>query len=256
MKSFRTKPTTISSTNAPLTAHSIRRLALKWIFEPVNPQKVGPFVLQGQFLRRQKEVAAEFSDYFANKILTSEKMWNSILTDPSTTPAFHELFSHHLTKFAKRISSGLGIMPEPEVLTFAAAKAIEKLPNHIGVLHSYVDKKLNLQETLRISMENMSSVQFERVLHPIFEEDELTLILAGAALGFAAGLIQQGLETGSIQIPSFKDVWKGLPNMFRKVRSLQPLKGAQQCIRLGCRRSIGLMQRVIKRTRSPRKEDQ
>jgi uncharacterized membrane protein YheB (UPF0754 family) len=28
-------------------------LALKWIFEPVNPTKVGPFILQGQFLRRQ-----------------------------------------------------------------------------------------------------------------------------------------------------------------------------------------------------------
>ena len=41
-------------------------LALKWIFEPVNPTKIGPFILQGQFLRRQKEVAAEFSQFFAN----------------------------------------------------------------------------------------------------------------------------------------------------------------------------------------------
>ena len=30
-------------------------LALKWIFEPVNPLKIGPVVLQGLFLRRQKE---------------------------------------------------------------------------------------------------------------------------------------------------------------------------------------------------------
>ena len=29
-------------------------LALKWIFEPVNPTKFGPFTLQGLFLRRQK----------------------------------------------------------------------------------------------------------------------------------------------------------------------------------------------------------
>jgi hypothetical protein len=40
----------------------------------------------------------------------------------------------------------------------------------------------------------MTSAKFERVLHPIFEEDELTLILAGGFLGFAAGLIQQGIE--------------------------------------------------------------
>lgn len=46
------------------------------------------------------------------------------------------------------------------------------------------------------------------VLHPIFEEDELTLVLAveGAVLGFADGLVQQGLETGAIQIDSPKRI--------------------------------------------------
>jgi uncharacterized membrane protein YheB (UPF0754 family) len=29
-------------------------LALKWIFEPVNPTKIGPFIFQGLFLKRQK----------------------------------------------------------------------------------------------------------------------------------------------------------------------------------------------------------
>lgn len=31
-------------------------IALKWIFEPLNPVSVGPFVLQGMFLKRQLEV--------------------------------------------------------------------------------------------------------------------------------------------------------------------------------------------------------
>ena len=70
-----------------------------------------------------------------------------------------------------------------------------------------MDKTLQLETTLRQRMEKMTSRQFERVLHPIFEEDELTLILAGAALGFAAGLVQQGLETGAIQIPN---IWEPL----------------------------------------------
>ena len=47
----------------------------------------------------------------------------------------------------------------------------------------------------------MSPAKFERVLHPIFEQDELTLIIAGGVLGFLAGLIQQGIETGAITIP-------------------------------------------------------
>ena len=47
----------------------------------------------------------------------------------------------------------------------------------------------------------MTSAQFERVLHPIFEEDEMTLIISGGALGFMAGLVQQLLSTGKITLP-------------------------------------------------------
>jgi hypothetical protein len=46
----------------------------------------------------------------------------------------------------------------------------------------------------------------------IFEEDETTLILAGAVLGFAAGLVQQGLETGAIKIP---DIWSPIARKLR-----------------------------------------
>jgi hypothetical protein len=73
-----------------------------------------------------------------------------------------------------------------------------------------VDSKLRLESTLKSSMERMSSKQFERVLHPIFEEDEMTLIVAGAVLGFLAGLVQQAMATGKIvvRIPSALKFWR------------------------------------------------
>jgi hypothetical protein len=68
-------------------------------------------------------------------------------------------------------------------------------------------------------MEQMTSRKFERVLHPIFEEDELTLILAGAVLGFAAGLIQQGLETGRIKIPNiWSPIKRRTKSAFARIR--------------------------------------
>lgn len=182
-------------------------LALKWIFEPVDPTRIGPFILQGKFLRRQPEVAKEFSEFFARNILTSDKLWTSVLTDPQTSPAFGALFSSHFSHFVKRVTRGFGMGLEPETMQLAATKALSKLPSHVPVLYEYMDKTLQLETTLRERMEKMTSRQFERVLHPIFEEDELTLILAGAVLGFAAGLVQQGLETGAIQLPN---PWKPL----------------------------------------------
>ena len=40
------------------------------------------------------------------------------------------------------------------------------------------------------AMEALSSLEFEGVLHPVFEEDELKLILVGGALGAAVGVFQ------------------------------------------------------------------
>lgn len=150
-------------------------LALKWIFEPVNPTKFGPFILQGQFLRRQKEVAAEFSSFFAKNVLTSEKLWDSILNDLTTKPSFDLLFKKHLKQFANGLAGGFGLRLPSQLFNHVASLAVEKLPNHLHVLHPYVDKTLNLQSSLRTQMEKMTSAKFERVLHPIFEEDEVSL---------------------------------------------------------------------------------
>lgn len=142
-------------------------LALKWIFEPVNPIKVGPFILQGQFLRRQQEVAKEFSAFFANNVLTSEKLWDSILNDPSTKASFGLLFTNHLKQFANVLSGGVGFLLPGGILTKASSSALEKLPNHLHVLHPYVDKALGLQLTLRTQMEKMTSAKFERVVRTL-----------------------------------------------------------------------------------------
>jgi uncharacterized membrane protein YheB (UPF0754 family) len=214
-------------------------LALKWIFQPVDPVRIWgtSIVLQGQFLRRQKEVAKEFSAFFARNILTSQQLWNSVFTDPTTSPNFALLFTSHFTRFVRRMIGGFGLLHflEPETLQAVTTKAIEKLPHHVPVLYSYMDKTMQLESTLRVRMEGMTSRQFERVLHPIFEEDELTLILAGAVLGFAAGLVQQGLETGQLKFPS----WSSLtPAAISKTRLYQVPK-----------RQVGRVWKLVKKTK-------
>jgi len=204
--------------------------------------------LQGKFLRRQKEVAAEFSDYFANNILTGEQLWHSILTDPETKPKFAKLFAEHFQSFIGKITRGFRIGLEPETVNAITERAVEKLPNHLPVIFPYMDKALGLQETLRVRMEQMTSRKFERVLHPIFEEDELTLILAGAVLGFAAGLVQQGLETGRIQIPN---VWKPfrryVAHSVTAIRQWRPIGGRirnlSKLVRRSARRVVAVIER-------------
>jgi uncharacterized membrane protein YheB (UPF0754 family) len=172
-------------------------LALKWIFSPVEPLRLfgGLLTLQGKFLRRQPEVAAAFAAYFSRHVLSGQQIWSSILSDGRPT------LTLLLQQQVQRISSG---WLRPAAVERIAARALAVLPQHVGVVVPYMEQALALETTLRRKMEHMTPRQFERVLHPIFEEDELTLIVAGAVLGFGAGLIQQGLETGVIRLPQWQ----------------------------------------------------
>lgn len=179
-------------------------LALKWIFEPVNPFKIGPIVLQGLFLRRQNEVSADFSKFFANEVLSSRQLWKSMLTDPGTLPEWEKLLARRFATFAKDFTLGtVDLEEKPRKLKAASSRLCANLFGYLEGLHEYVDEALEIEQTLRARMMAMTSVQFERVLHPIFEEDEMTLILAGGGLGFLAGFVQQLISTGSIVLPTF-----------------------------------------------------
>mgnify|MGYP005993591603 CR=1 FL=1 len=51
-----------------------------------------------------------------------------------------------------------------------------KIPH---MLHTYTNATMRLEDTLVERMNMLTPTEFERILHPIFEEDELTLIIAG-----------------------------------------------------------------------------
>lgn len=161
----------------------------------MQPVYIWGFKLQGLFLRRQKEVARDFSEFLTDRVLTSEKIWNHLLNGPSRETVRH-LLREYTHQFAQVAAEERGVLLPEEadaiwrLSDWASDCVLEHLPEHIHVVHGYVDSTLGLQEILQERLEAMDPVTFERVLHPIFEEDELTLILAGAVLGGIAGFLQ------------------------------------------------------------------
>jgi hypothetical protein len=66
----------------------------------------------------------------------------------------------------------------------------EELPIAIRQSFAYAEEALNLRNMLHEKMASLSPPEFEGFLRPAFQEDETTLILVGAFLGFLAGLLQ------------------------------------------------------------------
>lgn len=168
-------------------------LALKCIFEPVEPWFIGPFKIQGLFLQRQHEVSGTFSDYLTSKVLKSERIWDNMLHG-AKGPEFNAMLEEYTKTFVLKECAERGMSTDGmdvQLVEDVCRRVAERLPEHIHVLHDYTDETLGLQELMREKMKLMTPQEFERVLHPIFEQDELTLIISGGVLGALAGYLQQ-----------------------------------------------------------------
>jgi len=172
-------------------------LALKVIFRPLNPYKCGPFNIHGIFLKRQAEVSETFARVNCRELLTTEKMWNSILTGPKCKN-FQVLLRAHSIVFTDKLIGGLrpialktlGADQFAMMKEDVAEKVITMLPEIIDLSYLYTTEALDLEKTICEKMRALTSQEFERVLHPAFEEDEFTLILIGAFLGCLVGVGQ------------------------------------------------------------------
>ncbi len=171
-------------------------LAIKLIFSPIKPINFGFFKLQGVFIKRQKEVAAEYAKMISEEILTIERLFNYILRGPKS-----ENFSKIIKKYID-IAFKKGMNKGNELYNFFAEKKIEasknivlfrlkqEFPIAIKNMYEYAQEIMNIEKTLRTKMTALSEREFVEFLRPVFQEDELKLILVGAFLGGLAGLIQ------------------------------------------------------------------
>lgn len=172
-------------------------LAMKMIFRPIEPVKFFRFTIQGLFFKRQNEVASVYSKIITDKILTVENLFDFIMRGPDTseiTKILHKHISILIDKIANSYGKILDFVNVEERLNIVKNIAVyrikEELPVEISPIYEYSENTMGLCETMRSKMSALSSPEFENFLHPVFEEDELKLIIVGAVLGGLAGLAQ------------------------------------------------------------------
>ena len=175
-------------------------LALTLMFSPVHPKNFGPFTLHGAFLRRQNEVSGEFADMLRSRVLSAENIWSEILTNKKTSSVFFEILERRTQEQLQKareeekivwcFANLVGATRWKTIEQTVVSRVLSDLPKHLPLVYAYSDGALDLETTLRNKMRGLSAEEFEGVLHPVFQEDELTLILVGAFLGLVAGFLQ------------------------------------------------------------------
>jgi uncharacterized membrane protein YheB (UPF0754 family) len=173
-------------------------VALKIIFSPLEPTEVcGIWTLHGIFLKRQKEVSETFARIICVEILHIRAMWEAIFNGPLSKNFYAMLRAHSLVFIEKLIAeikpmaiAAMGANKFGQMKEAMAQKVIDNLPDIIDQSYEYTQMALDMEREIREKMAKLPSAEFEGVLHPAFEEDELTLIMLGGVLGAIVGVIQ------------------------------------------------------------------
>lgn len=180
-----------------IVGYATNWIALNIIFRPLNPVKIGPFRIQGLFLRRQKEVAQSFCHIVTHEILRVGNIIEAMLTGPhgDRTRAIIKKHIKPLVDESSGISKPLtqlafGPKGFAELKQKVGEKAIELSRTTFNDPVFNSDRASAVEAIMRERMEALSSAEFQDLLRPCFQEDEIKLILVGAALGFLAGLAQ------------------------------------------------------------------
>jgi uncharacterized membrane protein YheB (UPF0754 family) len=185
-------------------------MALQMIFRPLEPKKFIFFTYQGLFLRRQAEVSKELANIIAHKVLNTENLIKIIFKGKGGDLLVKLVLDNAYKGVESLVQDKAPIAPVllgSEKIQLIKMKVADKLvgiiPDIVDRVQLYITDTLKIEETVSERLTKLSKAEFEDILHSVFKEDEMTLILLGAFLGGMVGLAQALLVIDPSQLPGF-----------------------------------------------------
>ncbi|TGL08565.1 DUF445 domain-containing protein [Leptospira bouyouniensis] len=173
-------------------------LALEMIFRPLIPKKVlGFWTYQGLFLKRQNEVSRLYAKLVSEKILTPKNILSELIFGKASKEIIdiirNEVSGHvdTVTFLAKPALYATGKINEFDAAKerISVAMADNAIENAFH-LEAYLGESLQIEKMMGDRMSALPPKEFESILRSAFQEDEMLLILVGAALGALVGWFQ------------------------------------------------------------------
>jgi uncharacterized membrane protein YheB (UPF0754 family) len=179
-----------------LVGYTTNWVALWMIYEPAEPWHIGRFSYQGLFIRRQAEVADVYARIVADEIVTVANFAGELLhgaqsdrtralIESALTPAIDNAAGP--ARIALRAAIG-----REGYETLRRSFATEQIDSVMVPLSDPEFSRAQsgaMRTLIAERMRTMRPRDFAEMLHTATREDEWLLLLHGAVLGFAGGLI-------------------------------------------------------------------
>lgn len=172
-------------------------IAVKVIFLPVQPRRLGPFTLQGLFMKRQDEVAEVYSRIIADDVVNLVNIGEHLLSGPRSDrtrqmieSALRPAIDQALGPARGAVRVAVGRREYDAIRRSVASEAVDytMTPLTDPVFNAQQGKRVH--DLLVARMRELPPDDFAEMLRSAIYEDEWMLLALGSVLGFAAGLLQ------------------------------------------------------------------
>jgi uncharacterized membrane protein YheB (UPF0754 family) len=175
-------------------------VAIRMIFEPVEPRRVGGFTLHGLFLRRQPQAAEVYARIVSDDIVTMRNIGEELLSGPSADRT--RLMIEDSLRPA--LDRALGRL-QPALRVAVGAREYDSIRESLATegadytMTPLTDPELDRQQRAKVFLliarrtRELPYPDFAEMLRSAMREDEWLLYLHGAVLGFGAGLLHLGI---------------------------------------------------------------
>lgn len=170
-------------------------IAIKLVFSPREPTKLGPITVQGLFHKRQNEVAEAFGRTVATRVLNADNIVKTVM-ESGGAARMNEIIEQRVGSLIDKYEShpmAVLLIPGQDraALRSELLERIKKeWPKPGGFFHTFAGESVDLHGELERRMKALDRESYEGVLRPAFQQDEWKLIAAGAVLGTVAGVLQ------------------------------------------------------------------
>jgi uncharacterized membrane protein YheB (UPF0754 family) len=171
-------------------------VAIRMIFEPVEPRKLGRFTVHGLFLRRQHEAGDVYAKIVSDHVVTLSNMGEELLHGPRSDrtrrmieTALRPALDRAVGRARAPLRVAVGASEYDTIRESVATEAVEY------AVTPMTDPEFNREQSSRVRtlisarIREMPPADFSEMLRSAMREDEWLLYLHGAVLGFAGGLI-------------------------------------------------------------------
>jgi uncharacterized membrane protein YheB (UPF0754 family) len=175
-------------------------VALWMIYEPREPHRVGPVKVHGLFIRRQPEVSNVYARIVSDEILTMRNFGHELLAGPRadrTRALIERAMRPAVDRAAGRARIPLRVAVGPQeydrISHEFAVEPIGQLMTPLEDPSFSATQSETMRKLIAERMRQLPQQDFGEMLRTATRQDEWLLLLHGAVLGLAGGLIHLGI---------------------------------------------------------------